>query len=132
MAAQSTTWVRGLSLGGTVCLNPAEGMDACLSCQWCVIMYRSLASGRSFMQGSPTEWGASECNREAPKGKAMARLRVGEPQWRKKVTRNACVQALRSKLQSVRSRFFGHYKVNVGVKKKYTIRMADLVFSAFT
>jgi len=49
---------------------------------------------------------------------------------KKKITRNAFFQELRSKLKSVRSRFFGYHKDNVGVKQTYTITMADLVFSA--
>jgi hypothetical protein len=46
------------------------------------------------------------------------------------ITRNAFFQVLRRKLQSVGSRLFGYHKDNVGVKKTYTIRMADLVFNA--
>jgi hypothetical protein len=48
---------------------------------------------------------------------------------KKKITRNAFLHTLRSKLQSVRSRFFWYHKDNVGVKNTYTIRMEYLVFS---
>ena len=45
------------------------------------------ASGSSRVQRSPTEYGVSDCDREAPYGEAVIRNRVEQPQ---KKTCNNC------------------------------------------
>ena len=63
VSARSKAWVYDRSLPRNVGSNPAGGMDGCLLWMLCVARYRSLRRGRSLIQRSPTECGASECDR---------------------------------------------------------------------
>ena len=59
MAAWSKAWVCGRWLAGIVGSKPAENVDVCRE--------RFVLSGSpvSLVQKSPTEYGVSECDREA-------------------------------------------------------------------
>jgi hypothetical protein len=62
--ARSKAWVCGCLLAGIAGSNPTGGMDICLvQCLCCQV--EVSVTGRSLVQGSPTEFGVSECDREA-------------------------------------------------------------------
>jgi hypothetical protein len=63
--AQSKVWVCGRSLAGIVGSNPTGCMDVCLLWILCVVLVVVSASGFSLVQRNPTEFGVSECDREA-------------------------------------------------------------------
>ena len=64
MAAQSKAWIYGRSLAGIVGSNPTGGMDVSVVSVVCCQVEVSV-SGWSLVQGSPTECGVSECDRES-------------------------------------------------------------------
>jgi hypothetical protein len=72
VAAQSKAWICGRSLAGIASLNPAVVIDACLINVVCCQVEASAASW-SLVQGSPTEYGVSECHLETS---TMRRHRV--------------------------------------------------------
>jgi len=58
VAVRSKEWDCGGLLAGIAGSNPTKGKDDYFEC--------CLLSGRDFwVQSSPTEWGVSECDREA-------------------------------------------------------------------
>jgi hypothetical protein len=65
VAARSKAWVCGRSLAGIAGSDPAGG-HGCLSLVSVVCCQIEVsATGRSLVQMSPTEFGVSECDREA-------------------------------------------------------------------
>jgi hypothetical protein len=70
VAVRSKAWVCGRSLAGIVGSNPAKG-HGCLSLVSVVCCQVEVcATGLSLVQRSPTEYGVSECDREASKNEA--------------------------------------------------------------
>ena len=69
VAARSKACVCGCCITGITGSNPAGGMAVCLSLSRVFCVFRS--SGRSLEHRSPTECGASECDREASIMKRM-------------------------------------------------------------
>jgi hypothetical protein len=66
VAAHPKACVCGRSLHGIMDSNPVMGIDVCLVSVLCCQTEVS-ASGLSLVQGSPTEFGVSECDREDSK-----------------------------------------------------------------
>jgi hypothetical protein len=64
VAARSKAWVCGRSLAGIVGSNPTGGVDLSLVSVVCY-QVEVFATGWSLIQGSPTECGVSECDRQA-------------------------------------------------------------------
>ena len=64
MAALSKAWLCGSSFAGIPGSNPPRGHGylSLLSVVWCQV--EVCASGRSFVQRSPTDCGVSGCDRE--------------------------------------------------------------------
>ena len=60
VAAQSEAWVCFRSHPRVVGSNPAGDMDACLLCLCCHL--EVSATGRTLVQGSPTEFSVSACD----------------------------------------------------------------------
>jgi len=65
VTAPSKAWVCGRSLAGIVGSNPAGVMDVTLSCECCLLSGRGLCVGLITHPGESTEYGVSECDREA-------------------------------------------------------------------
>jgi len=55
MAARSKAWVCDRWLAGIAGSNPAGGLHVSLLQMLCVVQVEVYTSGRSFVQGSPTE-----------------------------------------------------------------------------
>ena len=64
VATRFKVWVYGRSLADIVASNPTGGMDVCLLWILCVVQVLVSATGWSLVQGNPTEFGESECDRE--------------------------------------------------------------------
>jgi hypothetical protein len=65
VAARSKVWVCCLSLVRIVCSNPAWGLGCLFVVNIVCCQVEVFASGSLLVQRNPTEYGASECNREA-------------------------------------------------------------------
>jgi hypothetical protein len=65
VAARSKAWFCGQSLEGIAGSNPTVGIGVCLFSVLCVVQVQVSASGLSLVQRSLTDWGVSECDREA-------------------------------------------------------------------
>jgi hypothetical protein len=65
VVARSKVWVCGRSLTGIAGLNAAWTMGVCLLLSVLCGQVEVSASGWSLVQGSPTEFGVSDCAREA-------------------------------------------------------------------
>jgi hypothetical protein len=66
VATRSKACICGRSIAGISGSNPTEGMDVCLSLVSAVCcQVEVLASDWSLVERSTTEWGVSECDREA-------------------------------------------------------------------
>jgi hypothetical protein len=63
VAARSKAWICGCLLVGIVGSNPVGGMDVYVVSVG-VVQIEVSATGQSLVQGSPTECGVSECDRE--------------------------------------------------------------------
>jgi hypothetical protein len=71
MAPSQSQWPCGLWCGsaaarllGLWVRFPPGGMNVCLLWVLCFVRNRSLATGRSLVQRSPTEYSVSECDRD--------------------------------------------------------------------
>ena len=65
MVARTKAWFCGRSLAGIAGSNPAGGIVACLLWVLRVLQVQVPASGWSLVQRSLTDWGVSDCDREA-------------------------------------------------------------------